>query len=117
MSFKDINTSEKMLTIKYLFRVDSTLIKRSKFKRITKKRQRNLKMILRKYFRETVDRLSLMLVHNDVLDSSEVSDHIADYVAFKLQKFIFCPECQSVSENVSILVNTTLILMCFHGVG
>ena len=33
--------------------------------------------------------------------SKEVSDHIAGYVAFKLQKFYVCHECDLVSHDVS----------------
>ena len=92
MSLKDINTSEKIMRIKCLvqegFNIDVSVKVSEEDKRESTK--------LINDFEELMQEDSLPLALD--AGSKVVSDHIAGYVAFKLQKFYVCQECDLVSQ-------------------
>ena len=94
VSLKDINTSEKIIRIKCLvqegFNIDDSV------KVSEEDRRESTKLV--NYFEELMQRDSLPLALD--AGSKEVPDHIAGYVAFKLQKLYVCQECDLVSHDV-----------------
>ena len=102
LSLKNINTSEKIIRIKFLVQEGFN---------IEGLRRESTNLV--NDFEELMRRHSLPLALD--AGSKEVSDHIAGYIAFKLQKFYVCQECDLVSHDVSASGHSTYVTELSRG--
>ena len=98
---KIINIFKKILTVKCLvqeeFNIDDKVKVSEYYKEEVSKLVKDFEELLQR------DGRPLTLAGS----AKEVSDHIAGNAAFKFLKFIYCPECHFVSENLSTCEHNT----------